>query len=909
MNRQLPTSSEHPLEPDRPRNLVPSMRSSLRAKLVRLLSRPILGTIEPPRADVASVSLALRVLESDRPGAVPAAHGEERPTRLRISIDYRDRWRGREKEVLEHVKNTVEGTVSLLTDEQRTLLEQAPAAFLELRPRPPAVVLVDFETKDVGGGVRVVELVVAVSRELGDDLKHVAIVPNLIQIERQLDALAEIERARDDGLIGPLRALVGLADASLLRTKSGLEDTQHVVPSERLDEHQIACVRKALATPHFAVVHGPPGSGKTTVIKSIIRCAVARGRRVLVVSPTHVAVDNVVEKLAPSPHADHDAELDAASVPLRYAARVGKLSRRARDYWVGAERQQRSRTIAARVRSRLCHSLPLAAALFELEQVGGSDEGVVTRAVENVQSVLCGTPIGILSFGPVKDAQPGAFDLLIVDEVSKMTLPEFLAVAIKAKRWVLVGDPEQLPPHNDDEENATTLDHVIDPLVELACSAAVAVDRGRRRSRYLERLLVVAVDPARAAVTLRAQLDAVLEGPAPSIAFLAAAEAIDAEIVVCSSVEARPSWVEFERAVAAGPGEVVRILSERGVALELPELAGGASFVEPRERAQSLIFSEAFRCYHTLPWSRENRWPLRQSSVLSKCLPSASAIEAGEASFATGGSSRERHRVVIDAIAEHFAVNTVSVYDWLTGLPRDLPTSPLHELEGLRRGGLYRAVSPYCGTLEKQYRMHPSLSRVPRAIFYGGRALHDGVPSDDHGGRVCLLQMDRDGDEGEECVPELEAVRRALLAFAAGRDSTIMVITPYRKQEARLQQIVGDMRRRGELRKLEVDTCTLDRCQGREADYVVISLVRRHAGPFFDMPKRWNVALTRAKHGLLIVGDIDAYRRELRSALGWRGGSARREPRAASLMALIVAAYDTQIAKHRGRARALEATR
>src|SRR5690349_18548701 len=83
---------------------------------------------------------------------------------------------------------------------------------------------------------------------------------------------------------------------------------------------------------------------------------------------------------------------------------------------------------------------------------------------------------------------------------------------------------------------------------------------------------------------------------------------------------------------------------------------------------------------------------LRQSSVLSKCLPSASTIEAGEGSSATGGSSRERHRVVIDAIAENFAVNTVSVYDWLTGLPRGLAMSPLHELEGLRRDGLYRAV-------------------------------------------------------------------------------------------------------------------------------------------------------------------------------------------------------------------------
>jgi superfamily I DNA and/or RNA helicase len=129
-----------------------------------------------------------------------------------------------------------------------------------------------------------------------------------------------------------------------------------------------------------------------------------------------------------------------------------------------------------------------------------------------------------------------------------------------------------------------------------------------------------------------------------------------------------------------------------------------------------------------------------------------------------------------------------------------------------------------------------------------------------------------------------------------------MIITPYRKQEAALERAIGDLLTRGTIANLEIEVCTLDRCQGREAEYVLISLVRRRASTFLDMPKRWNVALTRAMENLFIVGNIDAYRGEARKA--------RQDPRALpsakvanpkqgrvlmSLLAAIVEAYDRQI--------------
>ena len=57
---------------------------------------------------------------------------------------------------------------------------------------------------------------------------------------------------------------------------------------------------------------------------------------------------------------------------------------------------------------------------------------------------------------------------------------EFLAIAVKARRWVLVGDPEQLPPYNNGEENGVTLDDIITPMLELVCSVGAILENARR---------------------------------------------------------------------------------------------------------------------------------------------------------------------------------------------------------------------------------------------------------------------------------------------------------------------------------------------------------------------------------------------------------------------------------------------
>lgn len=926
--RQDRTSHGDNLIPTPPKNLAPSIRLSLHAKLERLLSRPLIANIvgtEPAETEVHQgdgPDIFRVLLQAARPytptasrssrAAIWRENPEDGTCSISIWIDYDDLWRGCEKEILDTVANTVESDVAFLTEEQRLLLQKSPREFLALQPRPESAELVSFEKENIGGSLRVLGLTFAAAPESRAHIRYVAIVPNLIQIQRQLDALRTIELAADDSPLAPLRALVGLCDPSHLEVlPPDLAAGSPVSPAsdELLDEHQTECLRKALATPHFAVIQGPPGSGKTTVISGIVRRAIARGDQVLVVSPTHVAVDNVVEKLTPNERSSPNDVLERRSLPVRYAARTAKLSARALAYWIGSKKQRRGATIARRVQQRLCRTSTFAQALYAMEDKNVPGTAPLSSAIARVQTVICGTPIGILSFEPVKNAASGSFGLLIVDEVSKMTLPEFLAIAVKAKRWVLVGDPAQLPPFNNSEENATTLDDVLAPQLELVCSVGAILDRVHA-SRSEERLIVVASDPVLTTAAVRAHLRACW--PDQNLPVGRLGEAQHEKIIVCGPREVA-SACQFLSPVGSrdrshNPERTgsIPILVERGLTIPRPQFASGTRFVEARARAQAQIFENSFNVYHARPWSERSGQKLQVvmfRNALDKYLPTIAAL--GYLPGPAASTSDDRRRMLIAQIAERLAVNTVSVYDWLTGIPSEyFDVSPLQELGELSSAVLRERVRPFVGTLKKQYRMHSSLSRVPRELFYFEEALHDSHVGEKPGCRVRLVQVDGPGPDGESNEPEAKVIAAMLkqlnAADAAGSHRpVIMIITPYRKQEALLERTIDELRGQGGIDKIDIELCTLDRCQGREAEYVLISLVRKRASTFLDMPKRWNVALTRAMQGLFIIGNINAYLEEAANArqkVRTQSSAGNSKRVLMSLLATFIEAYDRQIA-------------
>ncbi|GFO35773.1 regulator of nonsense transcripts 1 [Plakobranchus ocellatus] len=178
--------------------------------------------------------------------------------------------------------------------------------------------------------------------------------------------------------------------------------------------------------------------------------------------------------------------------------------------------------------------------------------------------------------------------------------------------------------------------------------------------------------------------------------------------------------------------------------------------------------------------------------------------------------------------------------------------------------------------LQVQYRMHPALSSFPSNIFYEG-TLQNGVTAADRirpGLDFPWPQPDKPmffystfgteeiSSSGTSYLNRTEAANIEKLATrllrAGVKPEQIGIITPYEGQRA---YQVQHMQYSGALNKklyMEIEVASVDAFQGREKDFILLSCVRsnEHQGiGFLNDPRRLNVALTRARYGVIIVGN------------------------------------------------------
>ncbi|XP_068677064.1 3'-5' exoribonuclease HELZ2-like isoform X1 [Montipora foliosa] len=199
--------------------------------------------------------------------------------------------------------------------------------------------------------------------------------------------------------------------------------------------------------------------------------------------------------------------------------------------------------------------------------------------------------------------------------------------------------------------------------------------------------------------------------------------------------------------------------------------------------------------------------------------------------------------------------------------------------------------------LQMQYRMHPSIREFPSQHFYGG-LLKDSshLTNPDHivvgklpgfwaGGpdvRVMFCHVmgseaspqDYTGPEGREeskhNPQEVQAVIRIVrnLLSHGVKSSQISVLTPYSAQRAKITRALQT-----QMNSFDLEVLSVFASQGAERDFIVLSTVRsmpqdqivngnkdnqqwlvNHLG-FLTDERQMNVALTRAKHGLIIIGN------------------------------------------------------
>ena len=599
-------------------------------------------------------------------------------------------------------------------------------------------------------------------------------------------------------------------------------------------------VQIALGTPDFAFLEGPPGSGKTTVLCELAAQMAARGKRVLFCASTHVAVDNLLERMV-----DGGDDMARLVAPIRIGESE-KVSDRAARYEYG----RFARTIGERMRSAISGLETRSRAQeMMLEALEGGEGKALGRMARDHANLVCGTTMGILAHPDIKSRTLRRFDMMIIDEASKTTLQEFLVPAVHADRWVIVGDTRQLVPYTDQDDMAVHVGACIEPVLGNAClDAFMAKRRGQTT---------------------------VLDSPGK------AAESAYREQCKKTGVrmrrEGRGSGTggggegEGEILVSDGGSAAISAARLRGAVLRgAAGDAGGRGAGGDRTWAGEVAWRIGIH-WHGMDGAGGERGK-RLADEIDMLMPAHD--EGGEVRQWIDRVKRIAVPSVLEVIQDGFPVGHD---DGGTLLENGMPGDDFGKRHVL---------------LEWQHRMHPDVAAFSHRHMYGGQALRtpDGMAGKRawgygrYGARAVWIDVRGRGGRGrgESASNEAEAASMAdeIRAFAefAGRNGRpdgepwdVAVLPLYVGQMRLLQKHLSGLDPRGGPHMFRIphdrpsvvaSLHTVDSFQGREADLVLLGLTNSHATLFLANPNRLNVALTRARYQCIVFGDKKAMSRD-----------------------------------------------
>lgn len=222
-------------------------------------------------------------------------------------------------------------------------------------------------------------------------------------------------------------------------------------PTRPLNPEQRDAVSLALSARDVALVHGPPGTGKSTVLSELAAQWGAQGKRILCTAASNAAVDHLLELCLDAglnavrvghparvlPHLqEHTLDLLVEAHPDRKLAR--ELFEEAFDL-LGYARKQRSR---GRSRERFSNAREASAEAYKMMDDARVLEKKALQSILGGAQVVCAT-LSMLEGSILRNE---AFDVALLDEATQAIEPLALMAFLKAPTVVMAGDPKQLAP-------------------------------------------------------------------------------------------------------------------------------------------------------------------------------------------------------------------------------------------------------------------------------------------------------------------------------------------------------------------------------------------------------------------------------------------------------------------------------
>lgn len=254
-------------------------------------------------------------------------------------------------------------------------------------------------------------------------------------------ALVRSEKPEESHLI---KVLTGELNASFMPHK-----TEVLLP--QLNSSQQLAVNKILSADDLAIVHGPPGTGKTTTLVQAIKALLQQEQQqILVVAPSNTAVDLLTEKLAdeglnvirvgnPTRVSEKQMALTLDSKMAEHPAikDVKKLKKQANEYKNMAHQYKRNFGRAERDQRK---------ALFDeahqiMKEVGKTEQFIMDDLLTKAQ-IITATLVGSNHY-TVRNLN---YKTVVIDEAGQALEPACWIPILKAKKMVLAGDPFQLSP-------------------------------------------------------------------------------------------------------------------------------------------------------------------------------------------------------------------------------------------------------------------------------------------------------------------------------------------------------------------------------------------------------------------------------------------------------------------------------